>query len=326
MLAPTVGIASRVVLPGLPTRGWCEIKIRQSDLASFQRCAQQVKLETIHGEGETLSATVFGTVVHYALMVLEQAFNDGDPQALEKALATFRHYWLPENLPALQAAQGDPPVGVQVWLPRQTYGGLRDRGVRGLEMYFEELKNDTGILLAIEKHFEIPIEVDGETHTLTGTIDRVAMRWYQRKPYISIEDAKTGKKPTYLRFANQWTFYAYASTQPGFWADFNSPEFDELYRKLVAKKLDFMVNPDGLEVMKRKGRWLSFREGFAIHDAGWRTEADYRRLKVHLREYIKAVRGDVFPLTVEGQVCTYCPFARNGMCGGEPLPELEESP
>lgn len=300
------------------------MKIRQSDLGSFQRCAQQVKLERVHGEGETLSATVFGTVVHYALMVLEQLHNEGREDALAVAEQTFLYYWDPANLPTLQEMQGDRPVGVQVWLPRTTYGGYRDRGLRGLRLYFDYLKEDTGILLAIEQKFTVPIEVDGEAHELTGTIDRLALRWHNRKPYLSIEDAKTGKKPSFLRFATQWTVYSYATTQPEFWYGFESSGFDVIYKGLEKKKLDFAHNPEGHELLARRGRWLSFRDGFAIHDAGWRTEADYRRLRVHLGQYIKANRLDVFPLTVEGQVCTYCQFSRNGMCGGEPLPELEE--
>ena len=311
---------------GSPTKGWCDIKIRQSDLGSFQRCAQQVKLERTYGEGETLSATVFGTVVHYALMVMEQLHNEGREDACEVAVATFLYYWEPEHLPTLQEMQGDPPVGIQVWLPRQSYGGYRDRGVRGLRLYYEYLKNDTGILLALEHQFTVPIEVDGEMHELTGTVDRLALRWHNRKPILSIEDAKTGKKPTFLRFATQWTVYSYASTQPEFWYAFDNRGFDEIHANLAKKKLDFCENSDGYDLLARRGRWLSFRDGFAVSDAGWRTDADYRRLKVHLREYIKANRADVFPLTVEGQVCTYCQFSRNGTCGGEPLPELEEKP
>jgi len=300
------------------------VRIRQSDLATFQRCAQQVKLGRTYGGGETLSATVFGTVFHYALMVLEQLHNAGREDALQVAEQTFLYYWEPDHVPELQESQGDAPVGIQVWLPRTSYGGYRDRGLRGLRLYYNEvLTVDTGILLAVEHTFEVPWDVDGEVHTLTGTVDRLALRWHNRQPYLSVEDAKTGKKPTYLRFATQWTLYSAASTKPEFWVDFNDPAFNELHQKLADKKLDLMENPDNFPVIPRRGRWLSFRDGFSIHDAGWRTEADYRRLTVHLREYIKANRADVFPLTVSGEVCTYCQFSRNGMCGGEPLPELE---
>lgn len=301
------------------------MRIRQSDLASFQRCAQQVKLYRQTGqEQDSLSATVFGTVVHYALMILETLHNEGREDALEVAEATFLHYWLPENLPTLQDMQGDAPVGITHWLPRTSYGGYRERGLHGLRAYYNDvLRVDTGILLAIEKHFEVPIEIDGVVHTLTGTLDRLALRWYNRKAYLSIEDAKTGKKPTYLRFATQWTVYSFASTQVEFWTDFDDPGFDEIHNNLVKRKVELMENPEGLPLIPRRGRWLSFRDGFAVHDAGWRTDADFRRLKVHLREYIKANEHDVFPLTVEGHVCTYCPFSRNGLCGGEPLPELE---
>lgn len=301
-------------------------------------------MRATQGEGQALSATVFGTVVHYAMLVLERAHHEGRADALEVAKQTFLHYWEPANMVSLD---GVPRHGIEVWLPRQTYGGYRDRGLRGLELYYQNLLNDTGTLLALEQRFLVGITVDGEDHELTGTLDRLALRWgSDRKPYLSIDDFKTGRKPEYLRFATQWTVYGYATTQPLFWADFDSPEFNELHHNLVAKKgLDLAENPDGVPLMKRKGRWIAFdsdgkthgadpktrswsesssARGFHIHNAGWRDEADYRRLRVHLREYIKAVRADVWPLTVAGNVCTYCEFARNGMCGGEPLPELTE--
>lgn len=299
------------------------MRIRQSDLAAFQRCGMQQHLyeEAQAGgqRGENLSATVFGTVVHHALQVLEKLHHEGRQDALDVALATFTHYWMPENIEQLE------PGGIDVWLPRQTYGGLRERGLRGLRDYYDVLKVDNGILLALEHTFEVPIEIDDEWHTLTGTVDRLALRFdSKRKPQLSIEDFKTGKKPRFLRYATQWTVYSYASLQPNFWAEFTSPEFDDMLRRLAARGHDLIPTPDQLTVLPRKGRWLSLQDGFAMSDAGWRTEHDYARLRVQLREYIKARRFEVRPLTVHGEVCTYCPFARNGACGGVPIPELDE--
>lgn len=301
------------------------MRIRQSDLAAFQRCAMQQHLyeeqEVGTGKrGETLSATVFGTVVHYAVQVLEKLHHEGREDALDVALATFAHYWMPENLPHLE------PRGIDVWLPRQTYGGLRERGLRSIRDYFDYLRTDDGILLALEHTFDVPIDVDGEEHTLHGTADRLAIRFHYRKPYLSIEDFKTGRKPTYLNFATQFTVYSYASLQLPFWTEFlANDDFEDLLQRLATKKLDLLPTPSEWEVLKRRGRWIGLGEaGFQISDASWRNEHHYARLKVQLREYIKARRLEVRPLTVDGHVCTYCPFARNGACGGVPVPGLDE--
>ncbi len=303
------------------------MKIRQSDLGAYHRCAQQQHLYRQAAEGgqrgENLSATVFGTVVHYAVMILEQMHHEGRADALEVSLATFRHYWDPANLPQLE------PHGIDVWLPRNTYGGMRERALRSLRDYYEILLRDDGILLGLEHTFTVPIDIDGETHELTGTVDRLAIRLYKRNPILSVEDFKTGKRPTHLRFATQWTVYSYASTHPAFWMDFviqQDDGFEKVLQWLDKRNTDLYHTPAALPLIPRRGRWLSLTDGFESVDAGWRAEADYGRLKVHLREYIKAQRADVHPLTVSGHTCIYCPFSRNGVCGGVPLPELEGIP
>lgn len=303
------------------------MKIRQSELSAFQRCAQQSKLYREAEQGgvprENLSTTVLGTVVHYVLMIMEQLHHQGREDALAVAESTFLHYWHPDNLSEIE------PGGIDVWLPRTTYGGLRDRGLRGLRDYYATLVKDDGILLALEHTFTVPIVIDDEPHELHGTVDRLALRFYKRKPILSIEDFKVGKKPTYLRYATQWTLYGYASRYWPFWEGFNanpyieSDPFEELLRKLNQRGLDLFETKDNLPLVPRRGRWLSLTDGFSSHDAGWRTEHDYARLEVHLREYIKARRHDVYPLTVDGHICTYCPFSRNGACGGVPVPELD---
>lgn len=304
------------------------MRIRQSDLGAFQRCGMQQHLyeeaEAGGQRGENLSATVHGSVTHYAVMILEKLHHEGREDALEVAIATYEHYWHPDNLPQLAVQHPELAFGIDVWLPRQTYGGLRERGRRALRDYYALLVKDKSILLALEQSFVVPIEIDGEWHDLVGQVDRIALRMFKSKPILSIEDFKTGKKPTYLRFATQWTVYSYASTQAAFWHDFDSPGFEEVLRRLETRKLDLFETPDEYPLVPRRGKWLSLADGFAASDAGWRTEVDYARLRVHLREYIKARRADVHPLTVSGHVCTYCPFSRNGACGGVPIPELDE--
>lgn len=296
--------------------------IRQSDLGSYQRCAQQKKLrddaEAGGDQGDTLSATVYGTVIHHAAHVLETLHHEGRTDALDVALATFSHYWMPENIGELE------PGGISIWLPRQTYGGLRERGLRALRDYYALLVDDTeSTLLALEYQFAVPLIIDGVQHTLTGTIDRLAVRHYKAFPYISVEDFKSGKQPRFLRWAAQWTVYSYATTQPEFWTGFPTETIDAINAMLARKRKKVALYDDGLHglpLMGRRGRWINFHEN-SISDCGWRAEQDYARLRVALREYVKAVEHEVYPLTLSGETCMFCPFAYNGACGGVPVPD-----
>lgn len=315
-------------------------RIRQSDLEAYSRCAQQKKLYNQVEQGlltppGNLSATVFGTVVHHALQTLESLHHQGRADALKVALATFEHYWKPENLVDLE------PGGIQVWLPRQTYGGLRTRGLNNLRAYWEVLKADDGLLMALEHTFEVPVELamptGPEVHTLTGTVDRLSLRTFNRKPYLSVDDFKSGKKSTYLRYKTQWTVYSYASLHPEFWADWGDM-LDPMVEALHRKKMRLYVgdecplcragthDPSPWLAIPRRGRWISIRDTFGVHDTGWRLPNDYARLLTALVEYVRANELDVFPLTMSGDTCTYCPF-NNGICGnGVPLADEKELP
>ena len=302
------------------------MEVRQSDLASAQRCMYQMHLARKEEEGtgkrgETNSATVLGTVTHYAVMILEQLFHEGREDALDVAVATFEHYWHPDNLHELE------PAGIGFWLPRTTYGGMLIRGRKSLRDYYDLLKSDDGKLLALEYTWKVPYELDGEMHALKGTADRLALRLYKRKPYLSVEDFKTGKKPNYLRYATQWTVYCYASLQPEFWVDFGDL-IDPVVERLHAKKLALFHDDTGYEVIPRRGRWINLGQGetVSVHDVGWRIEQDYARMRVQVSHYIAAHKAQVFPLTLSGDTCMYCAFSRNGACGGVPIPELDQGP
>lgn len=285
--------------------------IRQSDLASYARCPQQKHLKDLAKAGlvkrpSNLSRTVYGTVMHHAVQIMETLHAQGDPNALEVAKSTFAHYWMPENLPELGQLGGHPELvhGIDEWLPRDTYGGMRAKGLQAITDYYELLCSDDGLLLALEINFRVPIDLGpyGQ-HVLTGTADRVAIRKYLRKPYISVEDLKTGRQPTYLRYSLQWTVYCWASLQPEFWADF--PDADERWQLYSG--------------WARRGRWIDLREN-KIKDCGWRAEADYARMFVALQEYVRAVEADIYPLSISGETCLWCDF-RDGTCGGVPVPE-----
>ena len=189
--------------------------IRQSDLSSWSRCQLQkfyndrAAVDPLAPQPRSLSATVFGSVVHYCLMLLEKLRHEGRDDAVEVAVASFHHYWHPANLESLPGVEQ-----IDDWLPRQTYGGLKERGDRLIREYGLILEQDTGTLLALEYQFAVPFPIDGRTHTLTGTMDRLAIRKWYNKPYLSIEDFKTGKQPTYLRYHMQGTAYAYAPPCP----------------------------------------------------------------------------------------------------------------
>jgi hypothetical protein len=304
--------------------------IRQSDLASYQYCAHQVKLKKAakaDGWAEpVLSATARGTVLHYAFQVLQKLHHEGREDALDVALATFEHYWEPSHI-------GDISEGpVTEWIGHDTWGGLLQRSLGNLRAAHEWIKKDKSILLGLEHTFDVPIEIDGEVHTLHGTIDRLGLRMVNMRPVLSVDDLKGyRRKKTHLDWATQWTLYSYASLQPEFWTAF----YDEAVIDGFAEVMDRLHGRGktlyhgrsarhDLEVIPRRGRLLWAWDGFQVQDTGYREEPHYARLRAHLREYIKAVRADVYPLTVDGFICSYCPFGAAGICGNAPLPTRQE--
>lgn len=300
------------------------MKIRQSDLNAAQRCFQQKhlldeQLKATGVRGQTNSMTVFGTVVHYAVQILEQHHHAGRDDALDVALATFEHYWEPDNIRQLE------PQGINIWLPSTNYSQLRQRGRKALKDYYERLKLDQGMLLALEYTWTVPIEIDNQPHELTGTADRLCLRVGAKGPYLSVEDFKTGKRPTYMRQLVQWTVYSYASTQPQFWEGFGEaiqPVVHQLQHRR-GNKFTLWHDNTSLPLIPRRGKWINMGQQGTVsfHDVGWRNETDYARLRVQLREYINAHTHNVYPLTLVGEVCHYCPFSRNGGCGGVPISE-----
>lgn len=309
--------------------------VRQSHLNSFARCAQQVKLGSVAAEQgrreRTLSASAFGTVMHHAAQVMEELHHAGRADACERAVATFEHHWHPDHIATLV------PGGIDVWLPRQTYGGLLIRGRDNLRTYYQHLIHDSGRLLALELEFNLPIAVAvppnvikpagltyPEEHTLHGTVDRVALRLTGRKPYLSIEDFKSGQKETFLRHAVQWTVYSWASLQPGFWSTWPPDDLAALQDPLRRRGCALFFDGSGLPVIPRRGRWIALRDTFGIHDCGWRTAADFARMRVALGQYIAAVQADIYPLAISGQACTFCPHLYSGECAGVPFNKDDE--
>lgn len=184
--------------------GFGGVVVRQSDLSSWSRCQLQkhylVQAEEDPGfpQPERLSATEFGTVMHYALMIMEKLHHEGRPDALRVATATFEKYWHPDNIEQIARR-------VTRWLPKQTYGGLLERGRIALAAYYESLTAARGRLLALEYQWAIPVEISGRVHTLTGTIDRLSIGYYRSRPYIEIGDYKGLALDTPLPTPTGWT-------------------------------------------------------------------------------------------------------------------------
>lgn len=309
--------------------------IRQSDLASWSRCNLQKHYydhARTHPEDVqplALSATIFGQVIHYALLTMEKLHHAGKEEALDIGIATFEHYWNPKNIS--QIAQP-----VDVWLPMQTYGGLRDRGRTMLRSYHELLQKDDGKLLALEYEFAVPLHSKGRHHTLTGTVDRLAVRKWYGTPYFSVEDFKTGKQSMYLRQNIQGTAYSYATTQPEFWTSDIYPSFEaetlsgmeQYFAKMGYRAHDGTktwwwngpMRKEITEVAARRFRWVNMQT-IKYADAGWRGPDDYDRLRFAVDAYVQAQEAEIFSPVLDGGVCQYCPFQNT--CGGPGIPAKE---
>lgn len=324
----TVEIPEKIDLRPNPHGGYI---IRQSDLGSWAYCQLQkfykerAALDPNAPQPEQLSASVYGSVMHYALMLLEQMHHEGRNDACDVAVKTFEHYWHPDNVEQVAAR-------VTEWLPRQTYGGLRERGRRALRDYYKILCKDDGKLLALEYQFAVPIRVNGRTHTLTGTLDRLSVRYSYSKPYICIEDYKSGRQPTYLRYNQQGSAYCYATTREEFWrgwaesgmpvfATFDDDTVAMLERLFDAHKFRMHHRHlvDHVE-SARRFRWINLQELKNV-DGGWRNERDYARLKIALDAYVRANEAGIYSPTNTGEVCVYCSF--RSVCGGVALPDPE---
>ena len=305
--------------------------VRQSDLSAWSRCQlqkfyyDQARDNPDAPQPQALSATVYGSVMHYAVMQMEQAMHAGRDDALQLGLATFEHYWHPENVELIAER-------VTEWLPRQTYGGLRERGKRVLTDYYDILRTEDSFLLALEYEFAVPLVIDDVTHTLTGTIDRLSIRKHYTKPYVSLDDNKTGKQHTYLRYNMQGTAYAYASTRPEFWDGWAESGKDGLehFDVETAARIAFMFDSWGYRLhagqtsradkplASRRFRWINLQE-LKYVDGGWRNDRDYARLHLAVDAYLRGCEAGIYSVNTTGEICRYCPFRKT--CGGLGLPD-----
>jgi CRISPR/Cas system-associated exonuclease Cas4 (RecB family) len=285
------------------------VLLHQSDLKSYGRCAEQYRLQQAGAPREQLSATAYGSVMHHALHVLERTGN------LQAALETFEFYWHPLNIEAIC----EP---VQIWITGQSYGSLRLRGLDAIRKYHDLGKFKVGELLALEFEFVVPIHgtVDrqtGEPHYLGGTVDRLNLTSYQRKPVVAAEDFKTGKRPEYLRHDLQGTAYCYASEQPEFWIGnpaWNTDGFG------LERGTDLLQRTDGAA---RRFTWIDLK-ALKYVDGGFRGPRDYERFRLAVQSIADAIQAEIFPLSISGEHCQHCPF--RAICGGVGLDDRDGDP
>ncbi len=287
--------------------------IHQSDIASWIRCPTSYMYSRAGRPQKQYSATAYGSVVHYALETFERLRHQPDVSfvdAVKAAVETFEHYWHPLNIDAIC----EP---VQEWLPRQTYGDLRLKGVESIRAYCQLVKFDEAEVLAVEHGFQVPIagtwdEELGEPHVLAGTIDRLATRFHLGHPYIAVDDYKTGKDYRFLRQNLQFTAYCYATTRPEFWVGwrgedgFGEERGTELYQRFQHRA--------------RRGTWINMRT-VKLQDAGWRGPKDYERFALAVEQLLASIKADIYPLSLSGETCQYCPYT--DICAGVGVPDAK---
>ena len=280
--------------------------IHQSDLGSFGRCAAAFGYQLAGLPRRQTSALAFGTVMHYALEVLETERLNGASMdsALEKATETFLWYWNPANIEVLTE-----PVSPDGWIMKQSYNGLRAQGVRSLKQYAAMVRDMAEEILALEFSFQVPIqgtwdEELGEPHVLVGTIDRLTAKYMRGYDVLGFDDYKTGKQSKYLRQNLQFTAYAYASTQKEFWVGWRGEDGFRNHGEALYERFKDSA---------RHGRWINMKD-ISIADAGFRGPLDYHRLAVAVEQFAASVKAEIFPLTLVGEVCTFCDY--RAVCAG----------
>ncbi len=145
------------------------IRVSPSRLHALEECELDWVIADLGGARQSTTAGI-GTVLHAAL---EDALPD------EEAL------W------AAVAARWGELEFESAWRDRAERARARDL-VRRLARYLRRFEDAGGRLLAAEKHFDVPVPIDGTRHgaVLSGDIDRVELA---ADGTVMIVDLKTGK-------------------------------------------------------------------------------------------------------------------------------------
>lgn len=261
------------------------MKLRQSDIKKFTECPLKYKWATVDQlPREQSSALSWGTAMHDAVYVME---TKNDPQA---GLDRFTEVW--NDL-------GAHGLTYDFLLPRNTHERYYSEGVRILKELWLLYEWDTDVVMGRELPFEVPL---GDDHTLTGTIDKLAIRTLRGgEQVILLSDYKTNAKlPTrsYLRHDVQFTAYAYATTQFEFWQALGHPQ---LHYQLID--------------LRRVGEWVHLRGPQKI-DAGERGPQDYERLRMVADGMERTIAFGAYIPTLTGTSCEFCEYRVN--CGLPP--------
>ncbi|WP_460791164.1 PD-(D/E)XK nuclease family protein [Nocardioides maradonensis] len=312
--------------------------IRQSDLSSWSRCQLQklyydrAAADPGEAQPEALSATEYGSVYHWVSMNMELQMHEGNPNALAEALRLWEHYWDLDNMTAIPGVRRPTQ-----WIAKQSYLGLKERGRQALRVHYAMLEGDKSWKLALEYQFAVPIDVNGRLHTLTGTIDRLAVRMHSnRRPVLGIDDNKTGRRPTYLRYNMQGTAYGYATTMPEFWTGWAESGMGQLetFGAEDLERVDHLFSShgyalhrgtdayaEGKRLAARRFRWIDLND-MKFCDGGWRIEQDFARLKHAIDSYVRACEAGIYSVNLDASVCQFCAF--KDICAGVGLPHPTE--
>lgn len=280
--------------------------IRQSDIKTFMECGLKYRFQKLDQlPREQSGALTWGSVLHEAVLRMEKwhiAWQQGDPSPLARTQEWFREVW---SDPTVLDDEMDQSLKIDYFHPRTSWKKYLDDGLNLIEKWYGIYQWDTDTVIAREHQFTVPVE--GTDHHLTGTIDRLALRYMGGidAHVVLIQDYKTNRKvPTYsyLQHDLQFSAYAYASTRPEFWADLDNGErLYELYRD-----------------KRRWAEWIHLRQPKRM-DAGERSDLHYNRLRYAVEAIGNAVALGVFIPNISGESCTYCDFRKS--CG---LPTLED--
>lgn len=257
------------------------MRVSPSRIKTFGDCANQYKYQyVLKLPGQTYGAlTVLGTVFHYAVEVYELYDND-----IDLAVKTFRYYW-----------NHTEELGQEIdWYPpRTSHQSLESRGVDMLERYHDLSPWKGGELVGTEVEFVVPLG----KHELHGYIDKLFYR--PQKDELQVIDFKTGSSvPKRLRYNLQFTCYLYATTRPEFWTQV--PGWEDFWSTAVELKV--------------QGQWFHARNN-KMFNVGYRNDSDYKRLLLAVDQMEAAIENNIFPLTIEGQACGWCPWLDD--CGTE---------
>lgn len=265
--------------------------IRQSQIKNFMDCPLKIKFEREGQNREQSSALTWGTLIHEAVLRLE---SSGD---LEATLLWFKEVWSdPTSL--------DASLKIDYMMPRTSWKKYLDEGLEIIEKWWHLYRWDSDTIIAREYEFTVPVV--GTDHELTGTIDRLALRYVGRldEYVVLIQDYKTNRKiPTYnyLQHDLQFTSYAYASTRPEFWTGIENGE--DLFQLYADRE--------------RHGEWIHLR-GPKRMDAGERTNLHYARLRYAINAIAESIAMGIYVPNISGESCAYCDFRT--ACG---LPTLD---